>query len=767
MTRFVSLSVLAAVGGLISSAHGVTVDVFVYNTEFSLNPPGEPIVDAVISVGDSVRWVHLQGNHTTTSVAGSVEVWDAPISNNNPEFTHTFTIVATHWYYCIPHGIDNGDGTASGMSGTVTVLPTETGACCLQDQSCAVLLAADCQSQGGSYFGAGTTCVGVVCKLPPIGGCCLADNTCVEVRAIECGALSGVYQGNDTTCITVTCPVILTPYLDELPRPAVAQPTIGDPGGAAHYDIAMTEQFQQLHSQLPATRVWGYAGSYPGPTIEARRDQIVTVNWINDLRVFETSELRTTHALAVDTCLHGPDMTGVVPVAVVHLHGGKVAPDSDGYPELAFPPGEQSPTYTYPNDQPASTIWYHDHALGITRLNVIMGMAGFYIIRDDAEDALILPDGDYEIPVAIQDRSFNPDGSLKYPDMWEEHFFGDVILVNGKVWPYLNVDRGKYRFRIVNGSTSRTYKLSLSNGATFWQIGTDLGLLEAPVALSEVTIQPGERADVVMDFAPYSPGTEIILANSAPAPFPGFPGVGVIPNVMKFIVQNATGDTDPLPGFLVDVLELDPQDAVTDRVFELKQIPNPCPEHHDPLWTIDGLLWEDVTEFPVLDTIETWMWKNTSGVSHPMHLHLVAQQVLDRQAIDPDTGEPTGPILPPEPNEAGWKDTVQAPPGYFTRVIMRFEGFTGPYPYHCHILEHEDHEMMRQFEVVAPGIPGDISPPGGDGIVGPADLAELLAQWGACPVKGDCTADIAPPDGDGQIGPADLAELLANWGPGL
>jgi spore coat protein A, manganese oxidase len=575
---------------------------------------------------------------------------------------------------------------------------------------------------------------------------------------IECLSAEGAYQGHDTTCEDVECPLILEPFVDELPRPAVAQPVSGQPGGAAHYEIAMTEQFQQLHRDLPPTRVWGYAGSYPGPTIEAWRDETVTVIWKNDLRVYETGELRTTHALNVDECLHGPDMTGQMPVAIVHLHGGKVAPESDGYPEWAFPPGEESPIYTYPNDQPAATIWYHDHALGITRLNVMMGMAGFYILRDDEEAALNLPSGEYEIPLAIQDRKFRANGSIKYHDNWQQHFFGDVMLVNGKVWPYLEVDRGKYRFRVVNGCNSRALTLALSTGATFWQIGTDLGLLEEPVPLSEVTILPGERADLVLDFFIYPAGEEIILTNSAPAPFPGFPGVGVIPEVMKFIVGSDVGHTDPLPEFLVEVPRIEESEAVKERVLDLMLMPNYCEDHQHGLWTIDGLMWHDITEFPVLGTTEIWSWKNDSGISHPMHLHLVMQQVLDRQAIDPQTGEPTGPKIPPPPNEMGWKDTVDAPPGYFTRVIMRFEGFTGRYPYHCHILEHEDHEMMRQFEVVAPSTPGDLN---NDGVVDGADLLILLSQWGTCADPDNCPADL---NNDGTVDGADLLILLSNWG---
>jgi spore coat protein A len=954
------LSALLAIAVVQSGVRAATIDVYVYNTEFSINLPGQPIADAVVNVGDTVRWVWIQGNHTTTSVAGSTEVWDAPINSSSQTFSRIFNTSGVYWYYCIPHGLDNGDGTASGMAGTITVVAGGQGACCLSEENCIVTSPADCANQGGTYQGDGTSCdpnpcdiepitvtlaaskdnilyetvdgsisnalgrhlyvgnqntgarrrgvihfdtvsipVGatiqsatlelfcnqssgaafnvaihrllanwgegssqasgnegsgaaattndatwlhgfyptifwgapggdfvasaststsvstagafvlwqganvvadvqhwvnmpnenfgwtlrgdeatsnntkrfdsrqsttpanhpalIVTYLPPgpIGACCISDGTCTEVVESTCLQMGGTYQGDNTMCDMVSCPLVLEPFVDALPLPAVAQPVIGIPGGAAHYEIAMTEQYQQLHRDLLPTRVWGYAGSYPGPTIEARRDQPVTVVWKNDLRVFETGQLRTTHALAVDTCLHGPDTTGNVPVGIVHLHGGKVEHESDGYPEFAFPPGQQSSVYTYPNDQPASTIWYHDHALGITRLNVMMGMAGFYLIRDDAEDALDLPNGEFEIAMAIQDRSFNADGSLQYPEMWHDHFFGNHVLVNGKVWPYLNVKQGKYRFRTVNGSTSRAYTLALSNGATFWQIGTDLGLLEAPVALTQLTVLPGERADVVMDFAGYPAGTEIILTNSAPAPFPGFPGVGVIPNVMKFIVQAQGGYTADLPSALVDVPLISEDQAIMERTLNLELSPNECAEHGALKWTINGLGWHDVTEFPHLNSVEIWAWRNMSGFSHPMHMHLVAVQVLDRQAIDDITGEPTGPKIPPSANEMGWKDTVHAPTGFITRVITKFEGHTGPYPYHCHILEHEDHEMMRQFEVLPEIVAGDVT---GNGIVDVDDLLEVINAWGICPAP--CAADLT---GNGIVDVDDLLTVINNW----
>jgi hypothetical protein len=303
--------------------------------------------------------------------------------------------------------------------------------------------------------------------------------------------------------------------------------------------------------------------------------------------------------------------------------------------------------------------------------------------------------------------------------------------VNGKVWPYLDVDRGKYRFRLLNGSNSRTYTLALSTGDTFFQIGTDDGLLPEPVPVDEVTITPGERADVVIDFEPYSPGTEVILENSAPAPFPGEPGVGVIPEVMKFVVQSSSGHVDPLPPTLRELEVLDENDAVQFRDFTLQRSADPCT---GVIWLINGLHWDDITEYPRFDTIEVWSFINRSSMVHPMHMHLVHFQVLDRQDFIVVDGEviPIGERMPPEPNEAGPKDTVAAYPDQITRVIARFDGWLGKYPYHCHIIEHEDHEMMRQFEVVA------------SETVCPDAPEDFLRQFGG-PVSGDalklCVAD--------------------------
>lgn len=589
-------------------------------------------------------------------------------------------------------GTYQGDGTSCSPN----LCPQPIGACCAPDGSCTEETQGDCDILGGTYQGDGTTCAATFCPVIT-GACCIPGNpgSCEQHTEFDCTGLNGTYQGHDTDCQVDLCP-----FVDALPIPGVATPVSGLAGGEATYEIPMQQFTQQLHRDLAPTTVWGFAGSYPGPTIEATRDAPVTVHWINDLRDSENN-LLTSHYFTVDSCLHGPDAHGDAPRTVVHLHGGHVPAASDGYPEDTVLPGQEL-IYNYPNNQHAGTLWYHDHALGITRLNVYMGLAGFYLLRDATENALNIPDGEYEVPLAIQDREINADGSLFYPAAWQGHFFGDTVLVNGKVWPYLVVDKGKYRFRILNGSNSRTYTLALSDASSFEQIGTEGGLLEAPVTVSSVTLGPGERADVVMDFAGYATDTELILENSAPAPFPGEPGVGVVENVMKFIVSNKAGDTDPVPASLTSLETLNETDAVQHRDLVLTKEFEPCA---GTWWLINGLGWEDITEQPLLGTTEVWSFINRTGVVHPMHMHLVLFQVLDRQAFEIVDGNvvPVGDPVPPDSGEAGWKDTVLAYPGEITRVIARFDDYPGYFPYHCHVLEHEDHEMMRQFQVLVPG----------------------------------------------------------------
>ncbi len=426
------------------------------------------------------------------------------------------------------------------------------------------------------------------------------------------------------------------------------------------------------------------------------------------------------------------------------LHGAKVLPESDGYPEAWFTNGftRAGPffttrTYSYPNDQPATTLWYHDHALGGTRLNVFAGLAGFYLIRDEIEDNLNLPKGRYEVPLMIQDRMFNADGSLLYPvqmpgdpdprvpPIWLPEFFGDTVLVNGKVWPFLEVEPRKYRFRVLNASNARFYNLLLREsteagvslerpGPAFYQIGTDGGFLPAPVQLTELLMAPAERFDVIIDFAGLA-GKFFLLANDAHAPFPD--GDDLIPaDVMLFKVTKPLRgpDTSFLPARLSAVPLMDPAVAVRQRNLTLSELDS---DAGSPIIVLLGdMHWEDpVTENPKVGTTEVWNIINTTEDGHPTHLHLVQFQVLNRQPFDVDQYPTnlvfTGPPVAPDLNERpAWKDTVKTFPGEVTRIIAKFDLPTGTkvnpeakfrYVWHCHILEHEDNDMMRPYDVVA------------------------------------------------------------------
>ncbi|MGA2101926.1 MAG: multicopper oxidase [Candidatus Sulfotelmatobacter sp.] len=526
-------------------------------------------------------------------------------------------------------------------------------------------------------------------------------------------------------------PLRLTPYVDVLPVPPVIRPT----ASGSPVSIHMRSFRQKVHRDLPPSTLWGYNNSWPGPTFEVRRGQPLTVKWIN--------ELPLKHFLPIDTTIHGSE-EGVPEVrTITHVHGAQVLPESDGYPDSWCTPDGKlgavpaaNPSH-YPNDQAATTLWYHDHTLGITRLNVYAGLAGLYLIRDDEEDALNLPSGPYEIPLLIQDRSFAADGTLLYPPanngthpMWMQEFFGQTICVNGKAAPFLEVEPRKYRFRMVNGSNARFYHLTLvpadENGQRngrpvdappFRQIGTDGGLLPTPLSLHYLIVSPGERFDLVIDFSEYK-GMNLALLNDAPAPY-ARGGEFVAPEVMLFKVTKplAAKDTSSLPDSLVPWTPMDPALAVRERTLALTEMDRPADGY-----TMIGLLgmkhWDDpITEDPKAGTTEIWSFANTTGDVHPIHLHLVQFQVLNRQAFDVKTYVQTGKInyagipMPPEANERpAWKDTIKTYGGLITRVIAKFDLPAGTvvkpgdefrYVWHCHVLEHEDNEMMRPYKVVA------------------------------------------------------------------
>ncbi len=578
-----------------------------------------------------------------------------------------------------------------------------------------------------------------------------------------------------------------------------------------YYEIGV-RQFQQqiLPAGMPATTVWGYGSvnhpgtfHYPSFTIEAKWNAPVRVKWINEL--VDAGGTYLSHLLPVDQTLHwanpsggeaGRDMhgdaadpyTGPVPI-VTHVHGAHAMPDSDGFAEAWYLPAATdipdgfaavgshydefkaafaartgviwepgSATFQYENDQPATTLWYHDHTLGMTRVNVYAGPAGFYLLRGGPRDLKsgVLPGpgpahGDpsgvhyYEIPIAIQDRSFNVDGSLFYPSsraffdefdgpyapdsdiapVWNPEFFGNAMVVNGNTWPVLDVEPRRYRFRLLNGCNSRFLILRLDNGQPFWQIGAEGGFLPAPVQLTDLLMAPAERADVIVDFTGLAAGTTVTLLNLGPdEPFGGgVPGEDFEPAdpgttglVMRFrVVSLVTPDSSTPPDQLILPAPPPVGPATVTRQVSLNELDSAVLDGVGPMAAMLGTLddgsgmplgWMDEpTETPVLGTTELWEIYNFTADAHPIHLHQVQFQVVDRQLLAADEegmamqpAELVGAPMPPEPWEVGHKDTVIAYPSQVTRIAATFD-LAGLYVWHCHIVEHEDNEMMRPLVV--------------------------------------------------------------------
>jgi spore coat protein A len=521
-------------------------------------------------------------------------------------------------------------------------------------------------------------------------------------------------------------------FVNRLPRPARAMPI----AGTRHYEIG-ARQFRgwvglvepRTHRPLETT-LWGYGGAYPGPTFVVRRGEPVTVRWTNALAA---DGRMLPHLLPIDRTIHmahtnaGPPSG--VPV-VTHLHGGHVESESDGEPEAWFTPGfvERGPTfakevYRYDNDQEAATLWYHDHALGLTRLNVGAGLAGFYLIRDENEDRLGLPAGEAEIPLLIQDRTFTVRGELfiashpphagaPAPSIQPEEF-GAGILVNGMLWPYEAVEPRRYRLRILNGSDSRFYSLAFEPRLPFVMIGTDAGLLESPVILDRLVLAPAERADVIVDFSHANVrGRTVMLLNAAPTPFPKGepPAPRTTGRVMAFrVAARAAKDESRIPDRLrrEPLADLRPTAPIRELLlFEGR-------DQYGRLKTLLGTLregaktWHDpVTEDPLLGAVEAWDIFNATADTHPIHVHLVQFRVVGHRRFEGAPGESgvlgairwIGEDRPPGADERGLKDTVRVPPGTRTRILARFDR-PGRFVWHCHILSHEDHEMMRPFVV--------------------------------------------------------------------
>jgi spore coat protein A, manganese oxidase len=488
----------------------------------------------------------------------------------------------------------------------------------------------------------------------------------------------------------------LASFVDPLPLPVVQVPqgrrssAIHGAVDAPYYSIPIREIESSFHRDLPPARLFSYGATSAPILFDVRSDQGLLIDWINDLP--------PDHFLPLDPPMKG--MKSAPPTRVVsHMHGARVPSISDGYPEDWFGPGKHKLCY-YPNRQEASPLWCHDHAMGVNRFNVFAGLMGWYLIRDETELNLGLPSGKYELPVHIYDRSFDPHGQLYYPNppdegTWSQEFLGDAMVVNGKIRPYHEVEARRYRLRIANTANSRFFSLSLSNGQSFHVIGSDQGLLAAPVEIRRLVIAPAERTDIIVDFG-NSPGDNIILKSDSL-------------DLMQFRVgKKPVEDPYQLPKTLRAVERLGEARAERTRVMTLNEFDNDS--GMAMVMLLNRLHWDDpITERVKLNSVEIWSLANLTQDTHPIHLHMVRFQILDRRAFSVDDYLSTNELplhyddtaRPPEAHEMGWKDVVQCPPGMVTRIIIPFYGYAGRYLWHCHLLEHEANDMMRPYEVFA------------------------------------------------------------------
>ena len=580
------------------------------------------------------------------------------------------------------------------------------------------------------------------------------------------GFLNGRARAASSVASSASVASSLTPYLDPMPI-LVDNAVDATGGGTVRLTTALISR--RVHSQLPATTLFGYlrpggpdagdtAASYLGPPIVANSGTAVKVRYTNRLAADDFLQVFTNGGASY---LQFPPFPEVR--IMTHLHGGFVAADDDGNPFAqpdAFRSGKTQ-SVTYPNEQPATLLWYHDHYLGDTRMNVVAGLAGAYLLRDsfDTGDNPLLPGpiGVYELPIVVQDRQFNPDGSLLYPvapasmhGPWIGEYFGDLMLVNGKVWPKLTVQPAVYRFRVLNGCNARILDLRISTAdgrATVPMIiiGTEGGLLPVnPAGTNGLVMTPAERYDVICDFRGFA-GRTLLITNTNP-PSPVSTPAPPLTQVMQITVQHKASRGAPMsvpgPGSLpanpkvTELTSLGPPKlsggSVAARMITLNEV-----GAETPSWKLNinarpygGP--DPVTETLTWNSVEDWYFVNTTPDTHPMHTHLVTFKVMGRYSYDVDgyvakygtaNGVPQlnvstlkpflrSALIAPGPDESGLKETVKANPGQVTVVRAKFSlpstALNGAgrlvkpqrYVHHCHIVEHEDNDMMERMVVV-------------------------------------------------------------------
>ncbi|GAA4580779.1 multicopper oxidase domain-containing protein [Planotetraspora phitsanulokensis] len=570
----------------------------------------------------------------------------------------------------------------------------------------------------------------------------------------------------------------LTPFADPLYVPALIRPA------GEELMIEMRAVARRLHSQLPPTRLWTYEGSFPGPTIEVRREQRLRVAWANRIEN-ETVPVTAVQVYAevgkptLPNTLPGAggavprdDVAGIPPWLVVHLHGAITGGGQDGWSENGHLAGEVQYS-EYLNKQPSAALWYHDHAMHTSTWTLFAGLFGMYWIRDEEEDALNLPKGDHELPLVLCDRNFETDsdglltGRLLHKVTFRNEiqpitrpFEGPFTLVNGVIWPYLDVEPRWYRFRVLNASNSRTFRLALIDETTgkpvtgaVKQIGTDGGLLHAPVPIEPfLSLASGERADLLIDFSAHQ-GKRLRLVNTLAGTTPGEPAAGIpYPQVMQFRVGRPAagrhreqegargGDTFTLPRVVSPAFVRTTHDSLpvnrTHRVVltkvgggkhsEMWEMEKVRPDSVDlgtdgivQLKTADGNVLtyrriangpDDVVNYFAMEGAwELWTFINATDFPHPMHIHLMRFQALSRDiydisGFDATLGGTTKPIAYKqagvlEEGEKGLKDVIQVGVNEVVTIAGRFEGATGRFAYHCHLLEHQDEGMMRPLVV--------------------------------------------------------------------
>ncbi|CAM6091324.1 unnamed protein product [Calypogeia fissa] len=547
----------------------------------------------------------------------------------------------------------------------------------------------------------------------------------------------------ESMCQALDPSPVLEPFVDELTEMPEIDISTGRQVTLGAYKIK-----KKLHRDLPETTLYAYGtsqetASYPGPTLVAKRGIPSHFQWEN--HIYDRH-----HFLPVDDSISWAKPKGGGVPLVTHLHGGEVLSESDGHPNCWHTAlgdvgsGYTTNNYTYANAQPPAMIWYHDHTVGITRLNMVAGLHGLYLIRS-LEEPPNLPSGEFEKFMALQDKYFFKDGSINFPNVgvspkthpvWCPEYYCDTILVNGKAWPYLNVYPTKYRFRVLNAANARFFILTLSGEPKlkFIQLGTDQGYLHTNVMRKNLTLAPAQRVDFVIDFSKVKPGCSVVLNNFGDAPYPdGDPSVSPPSTqvVIKFNVMAARENMNvrkfDIPKTLSRKISISTEGAIRKRMNLTESDDdegNPVGSH------LNGHRWSDpLTDISELNSTEIWEIVNLTPDAHPIHIHLVAfivksQQAfstesyeagnctLDKEFGDPEssfTEEPQGPNM----DHKGWKDTAVVYPGKVTTFVVRwttqsaepfsFDATSGPgYVWHCHILDHEDSDMMRPLKVVNP-----------------------------------------------------------------